>query len=304
GAAMRSGRPGKGLANTRVKPSEGGPRPTPTAEPVSVVEGSSGETAVTLHFHLSAPLGESAAVYVGAFGGTATQGTDYIEQQGHAPLPRYETEVYATVYVKGDTIPEPDETAIIRVTLGIELAQLQGQTTITILNDEYLLTPAMQNIDRGVSSALVLTTSVPASTTERVTLSSDAPSVISVPPYVDIPAGSTQTTIPITGGIAGVATISAGAPPNRGGQQTATVTVMALSSLSFDPPEMAMALGSTGVATLHLIPAPEAEVVLAIYNGKPSVAEVPLTVTIDAAGNGTFLVKRIRTRTPLLSTSL
>jgi hypothetical protein len=260
------------------------PTPALTGSNVSVAEGNSGTTAVTLHYTLSAPFGNLPFVYFQT-SGTATKDTDYTVSAMAQPS-MYQTSFDVVVNVKGDSVPEPDETLVVTLTVG----GLRADATITILSDEYILTPESQQLERGTSGTLDLSSSTPAVGIEHVALSSSDPGVAAVPPSIDIPSGTTSATIPVTAVGPGLATISAKLPPTRGGDVTrANVLVYELSGLTFDRAIVAVDVGAQATVNAHL--SPPAPLALAIKNSRPSVAEMPVTFAVDGNGNGSIAVR-------------
>jgi hypothetical protein len=264
------------------------PPPTVTGSVVSVAEGNSGTTAVTLHFTWSAPFATQPTGFLDV-SGSATKDVDFTVSS-LPTMAQYQTSVDVVVNIKGDTIPEPDETFTVTLTFWNGYPHwVRGDATVTIFNDEYILSPASQQIERGTAATLDLSTSVAAGGVDHVELSSNDPDVATVPPFIDIPAGATSASTPIATLRAGTATISAKLPASRGGDTTkADILVYELSGLSFERAIVAMDVGAVTTVKAHL--SPPSPVTLAIRNSKPSVAELPATFEIDAQGNGSFPV--------------
>src|ERR1051325_7102485 len=221
-------------------------------------------------------------------GGTATNGVDFTASL--LPTSNNPTALDVRVDIKGDTIPEPDETVVVSLIMFDEFNySVRGDSTVTILNDEYNLLPASQKIERGTFATIDLSTSVAAGSVEHIELSSSDPDVATVPPSIDIPAGVTSASFPVTGVHPGMAIISVKMPASRGGDTlTSNVVVYEQSGLSFERGIVAMDVGASTTVKAHL--SPPAAVTLAIKNSKPSVAEMPVTFEVDADGNGSIPV--------------
>jgi len=84
------------------------------------------------------------------------------------------------------------------------------------------ITPAKLTLPKGTPGTLRVTVSRAPNTATAVTLSSSDPSVASVPPSVNIPAGALFAEFPVASNAVGQATISASL---NGGSATATVTI-------------------------------------------------------------------------------
>ena len=265
--------------------------PTITGSSVSVVEGNSGTTAVTVHFSLSAPLGNAAQTYLD-FAGTATKGVDYAAPQAPV-LAQHQTELDVVVNVIGDTLPEPDETIVVTLSIPAVFTELRGSGTITILNDELIADPTLQ-IGRGDIGTFTVSTSVPSPVKDSIELKSEDPTIADVPASVDIPAGATSVAVPVTGLRAGVVAIDVKNPASRGGETvTTTVTVVESTALTFDPATLATSAGASTTVRAHLTPPPVAPLTLLILNSRPSVADVSTSVIFGKDGNGSFTVRAL-----------
>jgi hypothetical protein len=275
---------------------------------VTLAEGNSGTTAVPLHFKLSGPFGPSFTPVYLTFDGSA-KAEDYSLVSPFIDLGDGRTSIDLTLNIKGDTAPEQDEMLAITLHLGtprtdgVDL----GRATIrvTILNDDYLFTPASQAIEHGKNGTWSFSTSVAATGSERTTLVSSAPGVAEVPPFVDVPAGGTGAIIPIKGVAPGFATITATLPASRGGGTvTEEVTVYEPSTLTFDRPVIAISLGTQTNLVARLAPPPDRPIVIGLVNSRPSVAEMAPSLSIDRDGSGTLPIRGIGIGSAVISTTL
>jgi hypothetical protein len=150
-----------------------------------------------------------------------------------------------------------------------------------------------------------VTTSVPSPTTDHVLLSSSDPAVLTVPAFVDVPAGSLGKPFDVTAVGFGTATITANFPPSRGStSSTATVEVFSATTASFDKPDLNATVAQTITATMHLDPPPSEPLRLFLSQTTPSVAAVPDSFTIDTNGIGTVAVTAIGAGITVVSTTL
>ena len=135
-----------------------------------------------------------------------------------------------------------------------------------------------------------------ATTATTVTLTSSAPSLVTVPASVVIAAGSSTATFPVTSvqtttqtSVTVTATFP-GTPPTT---SAATVTVLAsptVSSLTLAPTAVTGGASSTATVTLSG-PAPAGGASVTLASTNPSVASVPATLSIaQGASTGTFTV--------------
>ena len=284
-------------------------QPAMTINPVAVAEGNSGVTYAHAIVTFSAPFkrSDSLAYYTSESpetpAGTATPHSDYPTGLFGAPFAAGQTTVDLPIQINGDQTPEPDEYFYVFVFL-FNLPS-NDPITVTILNDDYIVTPATQRIGRGTVGSASVSTSVPTPTTDRVMLASSDPGVLTVPPFVDIPAGSIGQPFDVTAVGTGTATISATSPASRGSVvATATVTVYASATATFDKPTLNATVGQTITATMHFDPPPTAPVQLLLSQTTPSIATVPESFTVGTNGLGTFPIRAIGAGVTVVSANL
>jgi IPT/TIG domain-containing protein/Calx-beta domain-containing protein len=277
-----------------VKLIEANPQPTIALNPIAVPEGNSGVTLAHMSATFSAPFKRDGTVLCLVPSdpeGTATPGSDYDTGFFGTSLPAGQTFAEFTVPIRGDQSSEPDEYFVVTVYLD-DWAGFSPITTVTILNDDYILTPGSQRIGRGSVGSANLTTSVPSPTTDHVTLSSSNPSVVTVPAFVDVPAGSLGKTFDVTAVGFGSAVITATFPPSRGSTTTTTtVDVFAATAVSFEKQALNLALSQTATATIHFDPPPSEPLLLFLSQSNPPVAAIPAFVTVGTNGTGTFTLR-------------
>ncbi|HSY47218.1 MAG TPA: IPT/TIG domain-containing protein [Thermoanaerobaculia bacterium] len=273
--------------------------PVATFQNTSAAEGDSGITLVPMAITLSAHLLDTAYVNVYAIGGTAQPGTDY---EGVGTLPKvslgqvrfdaFQTIGWILIPVKGDLLSEPDETILIGGGMPTFAQFPTAVGTLTILNDDYILTPGTQRIARGTPASLSVATSIPTPTTDHVLLSSSDPSVAAVPPFVDVPAGSLGKSFDVTAAGAGSAIITATWPPSRGGgTMAARVDVFISTFYAFEKSALGVTLGQSATATMHFDPPPSAPLVLYLSQTNPTITNMPLFFTIGTDGSGSFTLR-------------
>jgi hypothetical protein len=264
------------------------PKPILSFASIAIPEGNSGTTDVHLKFTLSAPLKHEAGIGFSAIGGTATPGSDYDPITNGVFLAARQTSAEMIVKIHGDTLPEPDETILLTADI---YPGISWSGSITILNDDYISYPPSLQLARGGAGSVSLSTSVPTPTTDHVTLSSSDTSVATVPPFVDIPAGSMVKSFDITATGAGSAVITATMPPSRGSATTTTrVDVFTSTQLTFDKPTVDLPLEGTTTIAAHFDPPPADPVVMILSQTNPAIASIPPTLTIGANGSGSIAI--------------
>ncbi|HXH39182.1 MAG TPA: IPT/TIG domain-containing protein, partial [Thermoanaerobaculia bacterium] len=282
------------ISATTIHLIEDEPQPTVSITSIAVPEGNSGPTDVHLQVTLSVPLKYSETIYSFATGGTATLNSDY---EGGYPnssqflnvfLAPGQTSAEIIVRIHGDMLSEPDETIFVTATI----ARWQAKGIITILNDDYLLSPASQQIMLGTVGSLSVTTTLPTATTDRLMITSSDTSVATVPPFIDIPAGSLGKSFDVTTVGNGSAIITIATPPSRGSQTISSrVDVYTTTIFTFDKAFVDLNLAQTTTATAHFDPPPKVPVVLFLLQTNPAVVSLPSVFTIGTDGVGTFLIR-------------
>jgi hypothetical protein len=287
-------------SNANIQVIEDESPPTVSMTSVSVPEGDSGTTNAVMIVTLSGTYKRSESFFF-SLSGTATSGIDYQFPAQSVLVQPGVISFGVVIKIIGDRTAEPDETIILN-------ASIRNATTlasVTILNDDYILTPATQIIPRGTVGTLTLSTSVPSPTTDHVLLSSSEPGVATVPPFVDIPAGSMGMSIEVTTLIAGSTTITAALPLSRGGGiLKVSLDVLVNSFFTFDKSPVSVLLSKTITISAHLSPPPDVPVVLFLTQSFPSIAQVPSFFTIGTNGMGTFDVRGTAVGVTLVTTTV
>jgi hypothetical protein len=289
------------------------PEPVATIASATVAEGDVGVTAAHMAVKLSAPFKVQAEVFVSVVGGNATVDSDYERTVPSGDAFSFvqfapgQTAGDAVFRVIGDRLSEPDETIVVQGSYLIS-PNVNAETllaTLTILNDDYFVTPDSQQIARGTIGTVNVTTSVPTPATDHVLLSSSNPSVASVPPFIDIAAGSLGKSFDVTANSIGSAVITVTMPASRGGVVTTLqVDVYAPTFYSFEKPALSAALGQTATATLHFDPPPSEPVILFLSQTNPSIASIPAIFTVGTNGVGTFTLRGTGVGSTVITTAI
>jgi Calx-beta domain/FG-GAP-like repeat/FG-GAP repeat len=103
---------------------------------VAVTEGNTGTRAATFTVTLSAASTQTIAVAYVTGNGTATADSDYISTSGTLTFAPGQTSKTITVLVKGDRLPEPNETFFVNLSNPKSATIADGQGVGTILDDE------------------------------------------------------------------------------------------------------------------------------------------------------------------------
>ncbi len=143
-------------------------------------------------------------------------------------------------------------------------------------------TPGTLTITGANTQNLTLTLSAPAPAGGlTVTLSSENPTVATVPATVTIPAGATSVTVPVTGVAEGFATIHASAPPNVA-ETTAGITIKSAGAIIL-PQVINVVVGQSAPISVTLpVPAPVGGVNVTLSSSDITKATVTASVHINA----------------------
>jgi Zn-dependent metalloprotease len=115
--------------------------PTISVADVSITEGNAGEKQLAFTVLLSTPTINAVSVNYEVVDGTATHGNDYDRVAGTVIIPASTatqgfTSARILVNIKGDIVPEGDETLVLRLSGAINATIADGEAIGTILNDD------------------------------------------------------------------------------------------------------------------------------------------------------------------------
>jgi len=150
--------------------------PTISVDDQQVIEGNSGTVSMAFNISLSAPSGKTVTVKYQTADSTAAAPDDYtaVSLKTLTFSPGVQTQ-NVSVLVKGDTIPEGNETFLVNLSAPTNATILDGQGVGTILDDDPL--PTVTIGDVTVAEPLAGTTT----TTFTVSLSTATSRIVSVP---------------------------------------------------------------------------------------------------------------------------
>ena len=126
------------------------PKPTVTVFNVQILEGNAGMTNALFVLALTNPSSETITVAVSTANETAQAGVDYLPANGAVTFAPGQTNQTYAVLVQGDTLDEPDETFLFRLSLsnGVNATLLVDEARCTILDDD--LPPSLIITDASV----------------------------------------------------------------------------------------------------------------------------------------------------------
>jgi len=154
------------------------PTPSVTINNAAQTEGNSGTATLRFTVTLSAAASSPVTVIYATANGTATAGSDYTAKSGTVTFAPGQTAQIIDVTILGDTIVEPNETFLVRLTSASGATIATSQAIGTIVNDDIsqptlpTLTIAGASIAEGNSGTrnLVFTVSMSKSSTSAVTV--------------------------------------------------------------------------------------------------------------------------------------
>ena len=99
-------------------------------------EGNSGLRPITFKVWLDKASTRTVTVHYASANGTAIAGSDYNAARGTITFAPGQTQKMVTVYVRGDTMKEPDETFFVNLSSPINALIAKGQGKGVIKNDD------------------------------------------------------------------------------------------------------------------------------------------------------------------------
>jgi Calx-beta domain len=125
--------------------------PTISVNDISVAERDSGLYGYEFTISLSAASTKKVSVTASTQPGTATTDVDFGGGLVTVDLPAGQTSITVTVYIKGDTIVEPNETFFLNLTNPVNATIAKGQGVGTIIDDDTLFLLNENNSSRGLA---------------------------------------------------------------------------------------------------------------------------------------------------------
>jgi len=267
------------------------PLPSVEADAMRIPEGNGTSTAVVT---LRATEPVSGTVRVTLLAGSAQPGSDF-EPYSETVYFYNETTKSFPVTILGDTEPEPDETFGVRVvsySWGIAGGKV---VSMTIVNDDAGIGPDERWIAIGTSGKFTVRLAAPLAADVTIGLASDAPTAVSIPSTLVIPAGQISADFAVAAIVPGrTANIAVTLPPSAGGiTRSVRARTYTKAALQFSPGRLSLIDGKTATVTVSLEPASSTPMTLGIRS--TDAVEVPSSVTIPAGGSASFVVtaKRI-----------
>jgi uncharacterized protein YjdB len=171
--------------------------------------------------------------------------------------------------------------ATISAQVGDGLAQTANVSVIPLAPAPVSLLPNPLPIQQGASGQFILTINAAQFDDTTVTVATNAPDIVFVPPQVVVPAGSNTVAIGISGLAAGTASLTA----TVNGQAISADIVVAPPPpgvSGIDPVALSLPKGVPGRLSVQLSRVPVVDTTVSVISSDPLVAEVPATVTVAA----------------------
>jgi ELWxxDGT repeat protein len=267
-------------------------------------EGDSGNASIArFTVSLSQPAGQTVTVSYATSDGTATAGADYDAASGTLTFAPGETSKTIDVHLRGDVLPENNETFFVTLTNAHGAAIVDGDGAGIIDDDDQMadleVVPSLNGETFGLYTGVTLTNKGPRSATDIVVNINSAPGIIgdtrcttcTVPQLasgVSLPAGGSSVySFAAQTFVAATATARQRDPQSSNNTATWTFTgEMAMNAAWLNP-------GQTSTITA-IVYNPQNT---AITNSNPGVAVCPPAVTNVSKGIATFQVTAIATGT-------
>jgi hypothetical protein len=244
---------------------------------------------ITLASGVTVPPGESAAIPVilatpapvgGIFATLSSSDPSKVTVSGSAYIPGGMTTPFSQPQVTG--------VAFGSATISVSSYGLTGDSEIVRASGT-LFGPTSQTVQSGTTVNVVFSLSSPTPTSLTLNVSSDNPSVASVPSTVAIPAGGSIAVVPVAGSSAGSSIVHVGAVPDIA-ERTVNISVVSPANITLST-SVSMALGQSASFPVTLgTPAPAGGVVVTLSSSdsntvsiSPSTVFIPQGATTPAA---------------------
>ncbi|HSY49722.1 MAG TPA: IPT/TIG domain-containing protein [Thermoanaerobaculia bacterium] len=218
---------------------------------------------------------------------TAKNGLDFLWTNGGGVVfDAGQQSTTLSIPIVGDKLPEGDETFTVELFPPYPI--LAGKTigVCTILDDDGAVSPQSQRIAVGDNGVINVQLTDPAASDEKVILGTSDATLLSVPSFVTIPAGSSEAQAEFTGLRVGAGSILATLPPSRGGRTyELSVTVHDSTTLTIDPIQLDISLGMSADVTARVNPVPAAPVRLLVQAVKSGIVDIPDVIPTGADGS-------------------
>lgn len=116
-----------------------------------ITEGNAGSRYAAVEVSLSAPTKKTVSVNYGTTNGSALAGSDYDATSGKVTFAPGETTKSILVPVRGDRLPESDESFAVNLQAAKNIKVTRGQATVTIVDDEPRVSITGAGADEGDS---------------------------------------------------------------------------------------------------------------------------------------------------------
>jgi hypothetical protein len=110
--------------------------PTLTISDTSIVEGNAATQNAAIVVSLSAPSSKTVSANYSTTDGTATAGSDYNAVSGKLAFAPGETSKVLLIPIRGDLLPEPDETIVVRLSGVKNATPVKAQGAVSIMDNE------------------------------------------------------------------------------------------------------------------------------------------------------------------------
>jgi hypothetical protein len=273
--------------------------PAITVSNISVVEGNAGTTDATFTITLSSILPNAFTLAYTTADGSAVAGVDYIPASGTITFNSGELSKTVTVKVKGNTVPEPNKTFRLQVTLsstpGLAPDVTGGIGICTILNDDLGAGPPLRTLSVGEYGYYIVQLGLGVATPQTIAVATTPPGIVDAPASLYVPAGATSVELKVLAKSPGNATITFKIPAAFGGGTfTVAAHVLPAVDLILDPSALTLAAGASATVDASLNPPAADSIIVAITTANSGSIGVPATVVIPPGGHGTFKVDGLK----------
>jgi hypothetical protein len=264
---------------------------------VTIVEGTNDPGLPTTSYavftvSLASALTQSMSVSLIVHDQSAKNGVDYqwVNQSAFFSAGAQSTSVWIPII--SDNLPEGDETFTVEALPQSPIIAGKTIGICTILDDDGAVSPQLQRIAQGEKGVIHIQLGNPAAASEQVILQASDPTLLAVPSFVAIAAGTSAADAEFIGLKPGAGSIYATLPPSRGGRRyELSVTVHDGTAVTVDPIQLNLSLGTSGAVTARVNPVPAAPVRLVLQPEKSGIVSIADTILTGADGRAVIPVR-------------
>ena len=260
---------------------------------VTIIEGSAGQkksAVFTVRLSLPRDVFTSIPIFVDDL--TATEGLDYEWSGQFVSFPAGSQVATVSVTILGDDLPEEDETFQVKL---VPLPPIQAEKAVgycTIVDDDDEIYPLIQRIAKGEKGSINIRLKRTTTVAGQALVQSSDPDLLAVPSFIAIAVGATEASAQFTGLKVGAGSIRVTLPPSQGGRTDELfVTVYDNTTVTLDPMQLNLSLGTSANVTARIDPPPPDPIHVLVQAANSGIVVVPNFLATGADGSVSIPVR-------------